>query len=319
MSRKLKQPFAQRIVLAFTLMTLVVSGLMSVGLVYVVHFVEREIVLNSLNRTLLRVLSEDFWQGNPPRLNADTRFFAEGDPQYAIPEEFLSVKNGFSEILDGDTPSWAFASTFDGRRYMLVQDQGEFEAHEQTLFTILIAASMLTVLGAYGLGKVSAKKVMKPVRRLKNQVRNKNPLLPSSPMAPDYANDEIGHLAEAFDSTLRGLGEALERERLFTSDASHELRTPLMIIATSCELLEAANLPERERAQITRIARAAAEMRALTETFLMLARGGTNDGMLEVTEDLATAAEEQRSQWQPEIQARGLAFEMRVEGNDSAQ
>jgi signal transduction histidine kinase len=319
MSRKVKQPFARRIVLAFTLMTFVVSGVLSLGLVYVVHYVEQDIVLRSLDGTLNRVLSEDFWQNKAPRLNADTRFFAAGDPEYAIPATFAQVEEGFSEVLDGEMSYWAYARTIGGRRYLLIQNQSEFEDHEQILFCILFAGFLLTVAGACALGKISAKRVMAPVSRLAEQVRNRDPLLLAPPMAQDYADDEIGRLAEAFDSTLRRLGEALERERLFTSDASHELRTPLMIITTSCELLEAAQLPERERGQLERIARAAREMRELTETFLMLARGNASDAMLEATRDVATIAEEQRARWLPEIQAKGLTFEVLEEEREAQE
>jgi signal transduction histidine kinase len=310
MKRNIKQPFARRIVLAFTLMTFVVSGVLSLCLVYVVHYIEQEILLRSMDGTLNRVLSEDFWQGHAPRLDIDTRFFAADDPEYAIPPLLTQTEEGFSEALDGDTSYWVYARTIGGRRYILMQDQREFEDHEQTLFYLLFAGFLLTVAGAYALGKVSAQKVMEPISRLAAQVRHRDPLQAAAPMAQDYADDEIGRLAAAFDAALQSLGEALERERLFTSDASHELRTPLMIIATSCELLEAAPLPERERGQIERIARAAREMQELTETFLMLARGSSNDAMLETTCDLAAAAAEQHTRWRPGIEAKGLTFEL---------
>jgi signal transduction histidine kinase len=319
MSRKEKQPFARRIVLAFTLMTFVVSGVLSLGLVYVVHYVEEDILLRSLDGTLNRVLSEDYWQDHAPRLNVDTRFFAADDAEYAIPAQFSEVEEGFSEVLDGEASYWAYARTIGGRRYIIVQDQRDFEEHEQILFCILFAGFLFTVAGAWGLGNISAKRVMAPVSRLAEQVRSRDPLLPAPPMAQEYADDEIGRLAAAFDSTLQRLSEALERERLFTSDASHELRTPLMIIATSCELLEVAQLPERERAQVERIMRASGEMREMTETFLMLARGHAGDAMLEVTCDLAAAAAEQRARWLPDFQAKGLTFELLEEAHSPAR
>jgi signal transduction histidine kinase len=319
MNRKVKQPFARRIVLAFTLMTFLVSGILSLCLVYVVHYIEEDIVLRSLDGTLNRVLREDYWQGHAPRLNADTRFFAAGDPEYAIPESLVDAGEGFSEMLETDASYWTYTRTIGGRRYILVQDQREFEDHEQILFHILFAGFLLTVAGAYGLGKISAKRVMAPVSRLAEQVRGRDPLQSAPPMAQDYADDEIGRLAEAFDSTLQRLGEALERERLFTSDASHELRTPLMVIATSGELLAAAQLSERERGQVGRIIRAAREMQALTETLLLLARGRSSATVPDITCDLATAAEEQRTRWQSDIQAKGLTFEVLEEAPDTAR
>ncbi|KXU36435.1 hypothetical protein AXE65_04890 [Ventosimonas gracilis] len=132
---------------------------------------------------------------------------------------------------------------------MLLQDQQEFEAHEQALFNVVLAGFLLTLLFAFALGLLMARKVMQPLSRLAGQVRNRNQLHPLAPaLAADYPNDEIGQLAAAFDSTLGEVRSLLNRERLFTSDVSHELRTPLMVIASSCELLDEVPLvPRRPR------------------------------------------------------------------------
>ena len=135
------------------------------------------------------------------------------------------------------------------------------------------------------------------------------------PLAPQYATDEVGQLAEAFDSTLGKLHQSLEREKLFNNDVSHELRTPLMIIASSCELLAETELSSREHEQVTRITKASNEMRDLVQTFLQLARGKA-----EVDESancsLAEIADEQFRHWQPLFQAKNIDFNCRKEGKN---
>ncbi|MEE4464087.1 sensor histidine kinase, partial [Azotobacter chroococcum] len=91
-----KQPFARRIVIAFTLMTLVVSGFFSLSIVAIVHFVERHLVSQELKSELDIVVNKDIRQGLAPRLDANTRFFASNLPQYAIPESLQQVEKGFS-------------------------------------------------------------------------------------------------------------------------------------------------------------------------------------------------------------------------------
>ena len=123
----------------------------------------------------------------------------------------------------------------------------------------------------------------------------------------------MGQLAQAFDQAFSELQAALERERLFTSDVSHELRTPLMIVSTSCELLARGALPDNSQRQVARIAKAGADMQALVETFLQLARVQTarlaeGDGV-----SLEQIAAEQVAVWQPQIEARGLSFVYRQE------
>lgn len=315
-----RQPFVQRIVSAFILMTLLVSGTFSLGIVAIVHAIEEHLVSQEMDHELDVVLREDLPHGQAPRLASDTRFFASDRQEYEIPEQFAEVENGFSEIVTGDDAYYAYAREVGGQRYLLVQEEREFEAREQALFNVVLAGFLLSVAGAWGLGWMMARRVMSPVSRLAQQVRQRDPLLAEIPrLAPEYADDEIGQLAAAFDSTLGQLRQALERERLFTSDVSHELRTPLMIIASTCELLEATHPQGREHEQVARIARAAEEMRDLVQTFLLLARSRSEDSACEGTSTLAAVAEEQRSRWEPQIRDKGLDFELRVEGTDSAR
>lgn len=309
-----KQPFARRIVIAFTLMTLIVSGLFSLGIVGIVHSIEEHLVSEELDRELNTIL-QDLGQGLPPRLDSSTQFFATTAPEFAIPLQFSRTQPGFTEVVNGDEAFYVYTRNVGNERYLLVQEQHEFEAREQALFNVVLAGFLLTIAGAWLLGRMMAQKVMAPVSRLAQQVQHRDQLHSSAPaLAPEYADDEIGHLASAFDSTLGQLRRSLEREQLFTSDVSHELRTPLMIIGTSCELLDAAPLGAREKEQVARIARAAAEMRDLVQTFLTLARSQPEEASLAGTTTLASVAAEQYRRWGPAMAEKGLGFELLEEG-----
>jgi len=196
----------------------------------------------------------------------------------------------------------------DGRRYVLLQDQSDFEERERVLFAVVLVGFVLSLALAVFLGWVLARKVMAPVVRLARQVRHRDQLLGlAPPLAPDYAADEVGELAVAFDATLGRLRQALTRERLFTSDVSHELRTPLMILASSCELLlENPGLDLRGRAQVERIARACEEMRELVQTFLMLARAQHEDAGMSQQKTLSEVADGLLTLWRGPIETKGL-------------
>jgi signal transduction histidine kinase len=167
---------------------------------------------------------------------------------------------------------------------------------------------VLSLALAVFLGWVLARKVMAPVVRLARQVRHRDQLLGlAPPLAPDYAADEVGELAVAFDATLGRLRQALTRERLFTSDVSHELRTPLMVLASSCELLlENPGIDQRGKAQVQRIARASEEMRELVQTFLMLARAQREDAGAAPRHTLAQVADSLLCLWRAPIESKGL-------------
>lgn len=313
-----KQPFARRILIAFVLMTILVSGVFSLSIVAVVHLIEENLVSEEMQREINTVLHEDLRQGRAPRLDASTRFFASNLSEYAIPQQFLGLGEGFNEVVDGDQAFYVYVQEVNNQTYLLVQEQHEFEAREQALFNVVLAGFLLTVIGAWALGLVMARKVMAPVSRLAQQVRHRDQLHAlAPPLAPDYPDDEIGQLAAAFDSTLGQVRQSLERERLFTSDVSHELRTPLMVIASSCELLAEADLPPREREQLERIGRASEEMRELVQTFLQLARDKVNEGAFVANSSLAEVAAEQADRWGRLCKDKGLDFQCVVEGRDS--
>lgn len=313
-----KQPFARRILIAFVLMTTLVSGVFSLSIVAVVHIIEEHLVSEELKRELDTVLHEDLKHGNPPRLDASTHFFASNLAEHAIPARYAGLPEGFNEVVDEDKAFYVFVQEINGNTYQLVQEQHEFEAREQALFNVVLAGFLLTVVGAWALGLAMARKVMAPVSRLAQQVRHRDQLHTlAPPLAPDYPDDEVGQLAAAFDSTLGQVRQSLERERLFTSDVSHELRTPLMVIATSCELLAEAELQPRERLQLERIARASEEMRELVQTFLQLARDKSNEAAFVGNSSLAGIAAEQVERWGVMFSDKGLAFDCQQEGDDN--
>ncbi|WP_348693261.1 sensor histidine kinase [Stutzerimonas balearica] len=313
-----KQPFARRIVIAFTLMTLLVSGMFSLGIVAVVYSIESQLVTEDMGREMDTVLHEDLPSGQPPRLDARTLFFSTALPEHPLPDGFAALAEGFTEVVRGNEAYYVYVRDLDGERYVLMEEQNEFEVRKHALFNTVLAGFVLSVLGAWLLGRLMADKVMAPVSRLALQVRHRDQLHPlAPPLALQYADDEVGHLAAAFDSTLGQLRQTLERERLFTADVSHELRTPLMVVLGACELLLAGELPERSRRQAERIQRAAEEMQALVETFLLLARSRPDQQLaFGGSASLDEVAREQSERWALPMREKGLAFEVVREGDD---
>lgn len=312
-----RQPLARRIRTAFVLMTALVSGLFSLGIVASVHFVEAHIVSRSLGQELDDILQQDIRMGHAPRLDASTRFFSSAFKEYAIPAYLRNMKAGFTEFDHKGGAYYAYVRLIDDDTYMLVEEQNEFEQRENILFGIVFAGFILSILGAWALGHAMARRVMAPVTRLAMQVRHRDQLHAAAPLlAPEYANDEIGQLAAAFDDTLNRMRRTLERERLFTGDVSHELRTPLMIMASSCELLAEAPLDERQRERLGRITRAVGEMRELVQTFLQLAREKGKETAIFRDCLLRQVASEEAERWGGQMREKGIDFTLVEEARD---
>lgn len=306
-----KQSLAQRIIIAFALMSALVAGSFALGIVATVHVVEEKLISAGLGGDLNRLLLMDSVSDWSHRPEPDQLFyFSNGRGDFELPKDLRHLDPGFHEVFRDELSYHAMVEIVDGRRYVLLQDQSDFEERERVLFAVALVGFVLALALAVFLGWILARRVMAPVVRLARQVRHRDQLLGlAPPLAPDYAADEVGELAVAFDATLGRLRQALTRERLFTSDVSHELRTPLMVLASSCELLlENPALDQRARAQVERIARACEEMRDLVQTFLMLARTQREDAGMAPKVSLDTVAEQLISLWREPIESRGLTL-----------
>ncbi|MFK7700043.1 sensor histidine kinase [Pseudomonas caspiana] len=312
-----KQSLAQRIIIAFALMSALVAGSFAMGIVATVHLVEEKLISAGLGGDLNRLLLLDSVSDWSHRPEPDQLFYFSGGPgDFDLPSDLRHLEPGFHEVFRGPLSYHAMVEVVDGRRYALLQDQSDFEERERVLFAVVLVGFVLALGLAVFLGWVLARRVMAPVVRLARQVRHRDQLLGlAPPLAPDYAADEVGELAVAFDATLGRLRQALTRERMFTSDVSHELRTPLMVLASSCELLLAnPALDSRARAQVERIARACEEMRDLVQTFLMLARTQREDANMVPKVSLESVAEDLIALWRAPIESKGLQLTVRSVG-----
>ncbi len=141
---------------------------------------------------------------------------------------------------------------------------------------VLTTFALLSLL-ALGLAIWSSKRVMAPVIDLARRISGMGQTHPQA-LAPNYADDEVGRLAEALDGYAERLTALVERDKEFNADVSHELRTPLAVIRSSVELmLGQPDLPDKTRGRLERIDRAARQSIELTEALLHLVRAEKMD------------------------------------------
>jgi heavy metal sensor kinase len=97
--------------------------------------------------------------------------------------------------------------------------------------------------------------------------------------------DEFGELAATFDHMLERLETAFKRLTQFTADASHELRTPLTIITLEVNrALTQGTRPEDYRQVLEQIQDENAQMTAIINSLLLLARTDTGQITLDLQE-----------------------------------
>lgn len=226
--------------------------------------------LSDINDALIQVLNE----GGAIRMPLTMKVYSDNPDagMEPVPERYKSLPEGYSEVAEPPAV-FAFRSQWQGHALVVVRDQESFEKTEQKMWLFSAITVIAVVFFATLLGTVLSRRIMRPVERLSEAVRdaaggNHYKAIPREIMT----NDEVGALAQLCDSSMRRLYDALKREKSFTGDVSHELRTPLTVIETSSELLEMTDLSPQQSRQVNRILRAVSQMRSLVTLFLQLAR-----------------------------------------------
>ena len=229
-----------------------------------------------------------------PRSRHFFAYLSDAGGAQAAPAAFASLAPGQHEVEDARGERHVAVYELDAhRRLYVVLDIGLESKRERRLARDLAALVLIGGALSCWLGWFFAGRAIAPVRQLADRVeRLEPPGRPSAAFASEFANDEVGALAAAFDRYQLRLQEYVRRERAFTADASHELRTPLAVIQGAIEvLLDDPQLGRAARERLHRIQRGASDLHDLLEALLVLARsdarGDAQDERADVGEIVA--------------------------------
>jgi signal transduction histidine kinase len=237
---------------------------------------------------------------------------------YKAPLSWQQLTTGVHDIsetdADGETKRYKLAVRREaGVISFLRYDVSRDELGKQQLLVSVIGAVFLFGLLSLVLGMWLSRKVLKPVTELARRLRDFRKVGKAEPLAPHFADDEVGELALALDEYSERLTAMVERDREFNSDVSHELRTPLAVIASTTELLQGSpDLTEKLSERLKRIERASRQATELIEALLLLSRaerrGPTRGETTEVGKVAADVIESQR----PQMRGKPLEIDLAV-------
>ncbi|XYI02233.1 sensor histidine kinase [Sorangium sp. So ce1128] len=143
----------------------------------------------------------------------------------------------------------------------------------------VVLGALAVLLGGVAVGAYTARRMARPLSELAEVVQTTPPSRLADALAERRLDHELQVLADRLVESLRAHDAHAARDQRFTRYASHELRSPVAVIKGAAELLRAT--PEaaerRVRRPLARIERAAADMEAIIEAFLWLARERSED------------------------------------------
>jgi len=184
----------------------------------------------------------------------------------------------FGKVKGGEDGYRAFARRFSssGKTYTLVilqslhVQQEMLEEVTETFAWVIPIAIVLASVGGYFL----ARKSLAPVVAMSSQAGRIGAANLHERLAVQNDRDELGHLAQSFNSLLDRLSQSFERQQRFMADASHELRTPVAILRGEAEvaLSHQARSLEEYRESLEVLHQEAARLTHIVEDLFTLTR-----------------------------------------------
>jgi len=176
----------------------------------------------------------------------------------------------------------------DNKNCILVVLQSLHSLHEflETLtatFALMIpVAILLASIGGYFL----ARRAFSPVSAMGAQAGLISAENLHERLAIRNPKDELGQLAERFNSLLDRLDRSFDQQKRFVADASHELRTPVAILCgeTEVTLSHPVRAPEEYRESLAILGAEARRLKHIVEDLFTLARADAGQHPLVLTD-----------------------------------
>ncbi len=313
-----------RLIVSFALFGFGLSALFAVSTLYLRATVENQLINDSLRSDVDRAVDNAIKHPERPFQSELIEGWVKSDRTlYKMPLAWQNLArdpnaSGVFDITDvdanGHTKRYKLAIRHkDGIIGFTRYDISREDLSKRQLVLSLIGAVFLFSLLSLAIGLWLSRKVLKPVTELANRLRDFRKTGKAEPLAPYFADDEVGELAYALDEYSTRLTAMVEHDREFNSDVSHELRTPLAVIASTTELLQgSSDLTPKLIERLNRIERASRQATELIEALLLLSRserrGPTRGETIEVGKVAADVIESQR----PQLRGKPLIVELVV-------
>jgi signal transduction histidine kinase len=265
-----------RIIVSFLVLGTVLTALYAVSLLATRHYLERQLIGQTLQSDLRRKLDAVREEPSQEQLYSDVvQAWLTGPGRLEfIPRELHELETGVHEVSTESGDFIAVVQRDDDLWGYLVYDVSVGSLNLRSMALVVMISLLVFSLLAFLLAWWSAARVMKPVLDLASRVRSMDDEHDAhEALSPHFTGDEVGELACALDDYAERLTALVERDKEFNADVSHELRTPLAVIKGASELLiHQPDLPAKAVERVQRIARAAQQSADLTTALLHLVR-----------------------------------------------
>ncbi len=307
-------PLFRKIMVSILLASVFFLSLLSIVVYYSNEILEDALLAKQTNfelQNIQQLLTQDPDAVLPSSASLNI-YLASRQPRQSIPGHLLELSDGIHhDIEDGDKAYHVMVAPHGDDRIYIQFDVTEIERSEKLLSLILLIAWVVLIVLLFFIARILSKRLSTPIAQLSQELSRINPDERGIQLSDHFADDEVGKIAQAFDSYTRKMDSYVEKQIAFTAMASHELRSPLTIVQTSADLIASRYDDPGIILHLDKIQRASANMANMIHA------------LLAVTRDLPTSNAHQSIALQPlvdeilqpmaaEIRARQISIENRL-------
>lgn len=189
-----------------------------------------------------------------------------------------SATASYRSTLNGIDTLYLVAPIRDGNAevgtMVVTSDLSQLAADQNRVLLLVIGEALVALVGAVAGAYLLLRRLLREVGRITTTAASIESGDLDRRLGDQGTDDEVGQLAETFDSMLDRLQAAMVVQRRLLSDVSHQLRTPLTVARGHLEVLAlqpTADIVE-VRETVSVVVEELDHMRALVERLLLLGR-----------------------------------------------
>jgi len=307
-------PLFRKIMLSILLAAVFFLSLLNIVVYYSNEILEDELLAKQIDFELYNILQ--LLARDPdtvlPRSASLNIYLASRQATQPIPDYLQDLTDGVSHDVKIDDKAYhvMVAPRGDDRIYIQL-DITEIERSEETLSIILLVAWIVLIVILFFIARILSKRLSGPIAKLNQELSHINPDERGVQLSDHFEDDEVGKIAQAFDSFTRKMDSYVEKQIAFAAMASHELRSPLTIVQTSADLIASRYDDPDINPHLEKIQRATANMANMIHALLAVTRDRpTRDANQSIA--LQPLVDEIVETMSPEINAKQISIDNKL-------
>lgn len=195
-----------------------------------------------------------------------------------IPDHLAGLDTGVHHDLELDGKAYHVLVAPHGDDRIYIQfDVTEIERSEDLLLLVLAVAWVVLLVAIFVIARILSSRLSGPIAQLADELSRIDPNQRGVRLGERFADDEVGRIAQAFDSYTAKMDDYVEKHMAFAAMASHELRSPLTIVQTSADLIASRRADPDILPQLEKIQRASSGMANMIHALLAVTRDRPTD------------------------------------------